>query len=52
MVHGLTMALHGKSAISSQKDRPEQKIIGVKTDFRRAGEGEGAIVTGIMHEHT
>ncbi len=24
--------------------RPEQKIIGVRTDFRRAGESEGAVV--------
>jgi nucleoside 2-deoxyribosyltransferase len=26
------------------KKRPEQKIIGIRTDFRRAGESEGAVV--------
>ncbi len=28
--------------------RPEQKIIGIRTDFRRAGESEGAIVNGMI----
>ena len=27
---------------------PEQKIIGIRTDFRRAGESEGAVVNPMM----
>jgi nucleoside 2-deoxyribosyltransferase len=28
--------------------RPEQKIVGLRTDFRRAGEGEGAVVNAMI----
>jgi hypothetical protein len=27
---------------------PEQKIIGIRTDFRRAGESEGAVVNAMI----
>ena len=27
---------------------PEQKIIGIRTDFRRAGESEGAVVNAAI----
>ena len=30
------------------KRRPEQKIIGIRTDFRRAGESEGAVVNPMI----
>ncbi len=30
------------------KKSPEQKIIGIRTDFRRAGESEGAIVNAMI----
>ncbi len=28
--------------------RPEQKIIGIRTDFRRAGESRGAVVNAMI----
>ena len=30
------------------KKSPEQKIIGIRTDFRRAGESEGAVVNAMI----
>ncbi len=30
------------------KKSPEQKIIGIRTDFRRAGESEGAVVNAML----
>ncbi len=30
------------------KRRPEQKIIGIRTDFRRAGESRGAVVSAMI----
>jgi len=29
---------------------PEQKIIGIRTDFRRAGENEGTVVSAMIEE--
>lgn len=37
------MALHGRSGIFFAIKLPEQKIIGIRTDFRWAGESEGAV---------
>jgi hypothetical protein len=42
------MGLHGRLDIFFAKKSLEMKIIGVRTDFRRAGESEGAVVNAMI----
>jgi hypothetical protein len=42
------MGLHGRLDIFFAKKSLEKKIIGVRTDFRRAGESEGAVVNAMI----
>jgi hypothetical protein len=48
MAVGWMMGLHGRSGIFTPGKSPEQKIIGIRTDFRRAGGSEGAIVNVLI----
>lgn len=38
----------GRLDISTRRRSAEQKIIGVRTDFRRAGESQGAVVNAMI----
>ena len=40
--------LRGRLDIFTPIKSPEQKIIGIRTDFRRAGESEGAVVNPMI----
>jgi hypothetical protein len=48
LVETLVLCQAGEIGYFYCKKSPEQKIIGIRTDFRRAGESSGAVVNAMI----